>query len=354
MLSTGIIIMLYALHTSKIAGSSGFTRNINTRFVSNLRQVDLGYNSFYIAGADGKYIYLGNSMGTRLILKMRADLTQSTKMMLSVTDSLGLRWQAVTVRVDSPDVYLSEGVQPAILHTTLPSLLPAKPLALDQTYFLSSVPLSPRTFILKVHDTRQQQYVLYKKTSGVPYNTYLTGVLEKQGDGYFSVDGALMYDPQTTHLAYLYYYRNEFIRLDTNLNVIYRAHTIDTTRKAKIKVSEFKSGSRQHVMMSAPPLLVNKQGCLSHGYLFVNSAIKADNESKRAFEQSTVIDVYKLETGSYRFSFYVENYKGKKIQSLGIHGNMLVAIFDQYLCTYTLNFGQLEENRESRIPDDYR
>ena len=198
-----------------------------------------------------------------------------------------------------------------------------------------SLPISNTSFALRTFDPKLRQYVLAKDRTGFPHIAFAPGVLQKQTEGIFSTDGMLRYAPDLSSLIYVYHYRNQFICTDTNLNILYRGKTIDTITQAQIKVSEIESENK--FTLSAPPLFVNKLSCTWKNWLFVNSALEAKNEMKNNFDVSSVIDVYDLRNGSYKFSFYIPDYGKKKIRAFAVNNNALIALYDNYIMTYNLN-----------------
>ncbi len=67
--------------------------------------------------------------------------------------------------------------------------------------------------------------------------------------------------------------------------------------------------------MSSPPLVVNKSAVVDDGHLFVHSNLMANNEASKAFDEASVIDVYSLTDGAYKFSFYIPDYQSHKASS---------------------------------------
>lgn len=297
---------------------------------------DLLYNSYYIAGTTNENIYLGNSVATGILFKTNYNFTDTATLRIKVPQDISWDWRAVTIRVDYPFLYMMEGIEPEILCAKLPSLQTQR-LSLENTYFQTAVPLSRTSLILKVYDTRLQQFVLTKKNQGIPYDSYATPeILEKQGEGRFSVAGLLTYDSKSGRLVYVYSYRNKIIALDTALNILYRNETIDTVSGSQIKVAELNSGTE--FTLAGQSVVVNKKVCISDELIFINSGLKADNENEEAFKRAAVIDVYALKDGRYQFSFYLHNYKRNKLRSMFVHRDTLVAIFGQYIFTYKMNF----------------
>jgi len=134
---------------------------------------------------------------------------------------------------------------------------------------------------------------------------------------------------------YIYFYRNQFICLDTNLNIIYTGRTIDTNSVAKIKLAEIKSENKKTFF--TPPKVINKFNCVAGESIFINSTLNANNEDNSFFRTHSAIDVYSLKTGRYCYSFYLPEIEGKKIQSFRVIDKTLIAIQGRYLVTYTLD-----------------
>ena len=161
------------------------------------------------------------------------------------------------------------------------------------------------------------------------------GILTKQIDGLFCTDGVLNYDHGTQKLVYTYYYRNEYILLDKDLNIIKTGHTIDTTNAAHIKVA--KINSDKSVTLAAPPEFVNLRSSLSGNWLFIHSPVKAINEQENEFANNSVIDVYTVSNDKYRFSIHIPDLNHKKISALQVRETNLYVIQDKFLTIFRLN-----------------
>ncbi|TCC88647.1 hypothetical protein EZ428_18595 [Pedobacter frigiditerrae] len=165
--------------------------------------------------------------------------------------------------------------------------------------------------------------------------------LDKQVDAYFSNDGILR-NGYNGSLTYSYFYRGQFLCLDTNLRLLYRAKTIDTVSFARIKLKKLTrktvNGIQSRITQAKPPILVNRNLVLDNGFVFILSALKADNENWSNFNNNQVIDRYSLVNGRYQYSFYIPRYNGIKPQDLSIHGNSIIGIYGNLLVAYTIIF----------------
>lgn len=292
---------------------------------------DIRFNGFYFAGGTPTHFYLANHMAPNLVMTMTTALTDSAIDRFSLQTAGGRFAKALRVIIDSPHIYLFEGITPTIAYGEVgDSLLHRRPAKL---YFSVAEPLSPVSRVFRAVDDRLRQNVLVKQLN----ESFIKGdhVLEKQVDGIFCTDGTLLAQPDSNRLVYVYHYRNQFICLDTNLRVRYRGKTIDTVSRVKFAVDRIPT--QRSITLSSPPEFVNEQSCVSGNYLFIHSALHADNEELSMFQRTSPIDVYSLLDGSYILSFYLPDYRQKKIQDFGVFGNTLVALYDHWLYTYTLN-----------------
>jgi hypothetical protein len=243
-------------------------------------------------------------------------------------------WAAIKTTIDSPSIYMLESINQSFLKGNILN----KKMAFSEiegVKFMGSTPLSSSSIALRVYDSDLEQSYLKKIRIDSPRVNLISFTLEKQVDGLFSSDGVISYDPVSARLIYLYYYRNEFICLDTNFNFIYKGRTIDTTTVAKIRVAKFSSGEQT---LSVPGELVNKKFCISGDWIFIQSGLKANNESEESFSKFYAIDVYNLDNGKYKFSFYLPDHKGKKLRDFKVYKKRLAAIYENELLTFSLNF----------------
>jgi hypothetical protein len=282
----------------------------------------------------GKKLYLGNTTVPLHIWVVGPTLADTQRVEISMGDADKLQLGANRVIIDSPYFFIEDGNRPALFRGMI-DRWSARRFMYDSLYFTLSAPISPSSVILRTLDNGRHQYILSKEKQSFPYVIHAPALLEKQLDGYFCTDGMLLSDPNCSYLVYLYYYRNQFICMDSNLNLIYRGNTIDTFRKAQIKVASINNG--ETYTLSAPPLLVNRKSCIYGNHLFINSNIPSKNEDMRRFAQSSVIDIYDLKTGHYQGSFYLPDYDSKKVKLFYIRNHQMIVFCDNYLATYQFN-----------------
>jgi len=167
-------------------------------------------------------------------------------------------------------------------------------------------------------------FVLGKRNAVSKQQTIFRDLLEHRPDGLFAQDGFLLGNRHQT-LVYLYRYCNKFIVMDTAMKLLYRGRTIDTVSHVQLQLGATDKG--REIKMATPPPTVNQYTCTAKGYLFVKSALRADNELSDITKEASVVDVYDLKNGNYKFSFYVPDHDHEKMQQFLISGNRLAAMY---------------------------
>ncbi|GAA0560019.1 hypothetical protein GCM10009415_47540 [Chitinophaga japonensis] len=334
LLSIATVWLLYVASDKINHRPNGFIRLVPPHMATPQQILDIKYNSFYIAGATPTHIYLGNAVAPTYVLKTDYALSDTSHIRLDIQQGGGIAGPA-TVAIDSPDVYMTVGVRGQLLHASMPDLV-LRRLPEGRRQFYNASPVSPASFVLRMYDSASRQNILAKRTLDTGWLQPRTPVLEKQVDGVFCTDGVLHYDPGVARLVYVYYYRNQFLCLDTNLHVQYKGRTIDTVSHARIKVASLASEGTQ--TLTSPGGVVNRLSCMDGKWVYVNSKLMANNEKKSMFDQVSAIDVYALDDGSYHFSFYLPHLGDKKLTAFRVFNKTLVALYDHYIYTFRLNF----------------
>jgi hypothetical protein len=333
-LSVGAIFLLNWISQRANSRPNAFIRSFPPHLAIPERIVDLHYNSWYVAGATASKIYLGNAIAPSRLLVADTAFRDTARISLKFLRTPELITGYSMVTVDSPFIFLMEGRLPLMMRGNLSDLTIDRERA--GTPFSLCVPISSRSSIVRIWDARQQQNLLAKiflDTTAVVRGEH---ILEKQQDGIFSTDGMLSYDDSSKRVVYVYFYRNQINCLDTSLNLLYRSRTIDTISYAQLVLGRL--NAQGDITLAKPPVFVNRQICAANGLLFVRSALKANNEETSVFKGNSVVDVYWLRDGHYRFSFYLSDFLGNKIRSFRVVGHRLLAIYDRYLYIYHLNF----------------
>jgi len=279
----------------------------------------------------GSHLYLGNYQTPGRLLKVNKDLKIRESVSLAGFQTFPI-YKGSYLQIDSPHIYLMDGIKPVIIEGDLPSLHLKK--TIRTSYFTGAIAINNHSFILRSVYNGIGNVIVRQENNTDSLKKRI--LLEKQVDGVFCTDGEMIKVPGSLRFIYVYYYRNQFLCTDSHLNLIYKGKTIDTIGRAHIKVT--KIASTGETTMSAPPLYVNKRACANSKYLFVQSALRANNETEYMIKNVSMIDVYAVFDGKYKFSFYLPDFRGHKVRDFKVYGKSLYALYDHYLYKYKLNF----------------
>jgi hypothetical protein len=308
--------------------------------------LDMEFNSFYFAGNTRDKIYLGNSTAPFHLMTVDTTLTNPVHTRLSIAgvDSV-MDIERFKLTVEPPYFYLMHGQMPLMLRGDMGGKWEARKFLPDSgDFFVEAVPLGASSLALRSYSTFSKSYELAGKSASSPFR-FKPDLLQKQIDGLFCLDGQLHYDKELKRVVYTHFYRNEFVVADSDLNLLYRGHAIDTFSHARIKVSNV--GSVNESMLSAPPMQINVNSYVSGKYLFLQSNLLAKNEDIGDFIGGAIIDMYDLTDGSYHQSFYIHNYKNFRPADFIVFDDHLAVTFDRYLVLYKMSERIFDPNSDA-------
>jgi hypothetical protein len=160
-------------------------------------------------------------------------------------------------------------------------------------------------------------------------------LLSEKADAGFSSDGILCSNTKKDRLFYVPYFENGIYCLDTDMQLRYRQHTVDTIHHSGIQVQRQGTGAMQKLYASAPRVKVNKRAFANDQLLFVESDLRADNEAQETFRQHPVLDCYRIDDGSYAGSFHLPVTKGE-VLSYHINGTKLYVLLRDRVVSYVM------------------
>ena len=313
---------------------NGFDRVWPMEIVTPLREVTIQAPlSRFAGGTHQSYFFsVPNPQGTILF---DSTLSRQDTMVYGLPIHEGI-FEANSLWIDSPDVYFFANNIPALYRGRL-NAYEMDSIALGDMPFTRAVWISSSSIVLRSLTNSLQDQVFRKIDSRTGKVLVESKVITLQQAGGFESDGTLLFDAASHQLFYIQYYCNEFYCLDTNLSVLYKGRTIDTTsfNPAAVRRVQYKDGDK--ISPGTSRVTVNQTACASNGYLFVVSGLKADNESNTSFRSNAVIDYYRITDGSYKGSFYIPLPEAEKISSLWVTGQKLMVLFKSTIRQYQLS-----------------
>ena len=329
---SGSAMWLFFWHsTYKLTNENPFIRRYLQHPIELVKQIDLRYNSYYFAGSAANTIYLGNYSNPLHVEAL--DTTLQTRKSSKITfESKGIPFKMVTLKVAETNFYLTDGSVPKIFKGSISDWKITE--ELQQVPFFNQLAILDTTVIgLRANLGKNAAHVLgiyaVNSASKTKFNDKL---LQPQIDGVFDTDGILLASTKLQQFVYLYYYRNTITVFQKEGRLVYRSATIDTIKKAQIKVSYLKEGTERE--MSAPPLIVNAQAALCESLLFVQSKIKGRLENTDIWKQASIIDVYDVAKRTYLFSFPIYSPEKTRLDAFYVTNTHLYTIVGNQLRVY--------------------
>jgi hypothetical protein len=332
-------LLIYALfHTStKMQHQrNNFTRNFPHHPIKALNVMDLGINSYYIAGIDAKSIFLGNHTAPLTVTEIDTSL-RIKKQHLILLPKSNRAYKSLTLSIDSPYFYIWDGISSFVYWGKIGEWNAT--LLLDgSAYFTSFVPVSPNHASIRAISSETNESVLGTVTfkDAVKVQLY-PDILVKQIDGLFDTDGTHLYNKQKHKIIYTYYYRNQYIVSDSLMKNKYYGKTIDTTNKAQLKVKYI--NSLQGSKLSIPVVTVNKKTATFGTNLYVHAGLLGLYEPKENWEHNSIIDVYDFTANTYLFSFYIDDQMQNKVKDFRVYEDIIYALNGNFIRTYQLKKG---------------
>lgn len=326
-ISTILIIILFVISEDIMHKRNNFVRRFPNHAVLEHNKLNLGLNSYYFAGNDNKTIYLGNYKAPAYIALVDTSLKRKDSLRIQ-PDQPDLPFKDIKIRVVPPYFFITDGTIPAVFKGNI-SDWKAKRQTAQMPYFTAVEAMDSMNIALRLTSLKKMRHTLavynLEKQKLLAQNTTL---LTKQIEGIFDADGMLHYNQQNQKLHYIFYYRNQYLTIDKNLELISKGKTIDTVAFAKIKVSEMSNGDKE---IATPPLLVNQTSSVYKNLLFIKSDRIGKYEDKNMIKQTSIIDVYNLNDNTYVGSQYIYDIEKAKLKNFKIIQNKLYGLYGSYL-----------------------
>jgi uncharacterized membrane protein YphA (DoxX/SURF4 family) len=298
--------------------------------------LDLTEHSNKITGVTNSRIFLSSTENPDQLLVIDHQLTESESVRIDVSQFEPLRFYSLSIKIDSPYFYLSDGSIPFLFRGSIATWKVTDSLP-SPANFNELLPISKTSFAIRSLNFRKHENEIGKLTLSDLKTTYNADLLEKQVDGIFCTDGMLHYSSSLHQLIYLYYYRNQYLLVDSSLQLHFRGRTIDTVSRVQVKTAALKYSGHQSNQLINPGATVNKRSCVYQHWFFVISQVKATNENFVLYDASTGIDVYDLIEHRYLFSFYLPDFQGMKVKDIVAAEGQLFVLFGNRIERYTLN-----------------
>ena len=329
-LAAGVVMGLFLSSEHIIKKENNFIRRFGQHPIRDEKSFDLGVNSYYFAGIANGKIYLGNLTAPLVLTCIDTALTKMKTVKLQLDDDKH-SFRFIQVQVKPPHFYLFDGTVPVIYRGLLGDTL-AYTISTDDCYFSQLQVIDSVNFAFRAQSRSTKSQVLGRLSLNREPKVALNyGLLEKQIDGMFDTDGKLLSDNSTGELSYIYSYRNEILVINKELQLLQKLHTIDTISHAQVQVRKLSDGRHK---LGAPPLQVNKTSVLYKQVLFNESMLMGKFESRKAWQQAAIVDMYSTGKQEYLGSFYIYHRGENKMSQMLATDNYLFVLRGSEIVRY--------------------
>jgi uncharacterized membrane protein YphA (DoxX/SURF4 family) len=344
-LSISLIAGLFNLSENIIHHHNTFIRRFPHFPAVVGKEIDLKYDSYYFAGSNEGKIYLGNYTAPLQILEIDSKLNNKIVHRIKL-DRMKLPFTAIQIKIQTPYFYVVDGNIPCVFKGQI-SDWKAYYSMRGESYFSHFQPTDSINIVIRAILKKTKTNTLgIQNLRDTTLLKFEPSLIQKQIDGVFDTEGLLHFDKNNNRIVYVYIHRNQFIVTNSKLKLQYRATTIDTTTKAKLKVVTISNSGE--TKLAAPPLIVNKTSAVNNNLLFINSNLPGKYESLIMWEKASIIDLYNLNNHSYLFSFYIYNNENKKLKSFYVDNSYLYALIGNKLISYKLR-KSVTQNYDDKI-----
>jgi|26BtaG_2_1085354.scaffolds.fasta_scaffold00078_10 hypothetical protein len=322
------VTLLFVFSEKKMHRNNAFIRRYPHHPLLSKDTIDLKYNSYYFAGVTDNYIYLGNYTAPLNVFQVSLDFKDTISYRIKLSDR-HTEYKSPRVRVLDSTFYLMDGQAPVINTGNVANWEVTKTYN-NIGFFTVIEPIKKDTLGIRTISSASGKNVLGSiKLSNNSITELYADMLDGTLDGYFDRDGMLVVNDDKQKLIYVYYYKNEYLVVDSGFKLFERKKTIDTITKAVLDVQEFKSKNQS--ALGSGTITVNGISASSGNYLLINSSRMGKYEPNQDLKRVSIMDVYNLDDGTYSFSFYLYRHNQENLLGLKLKGRNLYVILDTYL-----------------------
>ncbi len=275
---------------------------------------------YYFSGKNENSMWLSNERNQLKALKLDLLNRDTIQYSLYLPKMMRLH-RGISVCLHYPGYAVMDGYQRILFVGSLLWDIPDRVDSLPY-FFDDAVAINDTSFIIRLTKGNEMQLALLNGKSLKESNA-----LNTVGNSVLSRDGILIYDKDSNLCAYIYYYRNEYILMNKDLDTIVIGKTIDSITIPNIDVG-LRDNEGQRMINTAMPA-INAKADLSGEKLYILSNAKSSMEQYKYRRDSAVVDVYNVKKQKYDFSFRIpRNYKSDKLVNFRVTMNKLVLLFE--------------------------
>ncbi|MGC1631482.1 MAG: MauE/DoxX family redox-associated membrane protein [Gelidibacter sp.] len=352
LLSAAAIVILFVSSEKQIKFNNAFQRRFMPHALEEIGVYDIELNSYYIAGIDDKFIYLGNYTAplTMTIFDISGGNLEEFQVQI---DSMGLDYRSVKISVNPPNFYVGDGTVPIIFQGRI-SDWKAKLYSYEDAYFTQFVVVDSLHIGIATMSsvTKSTALGLLTKTIDSIVLKLNSKLLITHINGEFATDGMLLWNESNQQFVFTYFYQNSYEIANKNLTHEFTGRTIDTVSKPILDIAYY--SKKDQYKLGRKTILVNKQTSTNNNYLYIHSDRLGKYEDGKVLSAAGIIDVYDFQDHYYEFSFYIFHQSGEKLNDFRIDKTLLVALVGDKLWLYRLKPKYFSQSSNEKYTAQYQ
>lgn len=333
------VALLFVFSEKKMQRNNAFIRRHLPHFANQIKSLDLLYTSYYFAGSEKDTIYLGNSTAPLVLTSIDTSLVNKSVKKVQI-DNMALPYRRVRIEVVNDQFYVLDGMVPIIFKGNTDNWKAYT--FIDEPYYFSQAAiLGQNSVAVCSQSSENKKNMLGILSRDTVFRTdYNPALLHSDIDGVFDTDGQLLLNGNQQKLIYVYYYRNKFLIVNDNLELVYEGRTIDTVNQVPLDIVNLESAGKRK--LNPNTVIINKNAATYKNLLFIHSERLGRFESDEILKEAEIIDVYDIDKNLYVFSFYLYKPSKLHLRAFMVRDLKLYALMGPQLISYKLDAKMLE------------
>lgn len=335
------VVFLFVFSEKKMHRNNAFIRRHLPHFANQTESHDLNYASYYFSGLEKDTIYLGNSTAPLVLTAIDTTLSRTVVKKVQI-DNMALPYRRVRIEVANNHFFVLDGMVPIIFKGSTNNWKAYT--FIDKPYYFSQAAILDKNSLAVCSQSSENKKNMLGILSrdSVFRPVYNQSLLTSEIDGVFDTDGQLLWNNSLQKLIYLYYYRNKFLVVNQNLELVYEGKTIDTVKQVQLDIASIESVGKKK--LNPNTIVINKNAATDKNLLFIQSERLGRFESNKILAEAEIIDVYDIDKNIYVFSFYLYKPSNLHMRAFMVRDLKLYALMGSELISYKLDTKILEYN----------
>jgi len=325
-IATAVVVVLFLTSEHLMKKENPFVRRFLPNPISDVRGLELPYNSYYLAGLEKDSIYLGNYTAPLhgLIVSTKPEIVDTLK--LNLQNFKRHHFGSIKWTIFNDSIFLNDSTSSLFYKGSIKAQELIQLKSADTLNYSLALPINQNSYVLRTFNRNKNNVGLGILNTSIYSFTKRDHIFEEanQPQDLFSNDGMLLYNEYLKKIIYVFYYKNSVLTFDIYLKNKHVLHTIDTISTPNFKVEYL--AKQQQLKRNTNAIKVNKMAATSGNYLYIASDRIGKNERKKMYNEATIIDVYNLSNYTYSHSFYFYHYQNTPITQMHVYDNYIIGI----------------------------